>query len=293
MRDVYLPRVLKNEPVRFNTETSACLNPRIIAVTSGKGGVGKTNLVVNLGLALTAMDKKVIILDADLGMANVEILMRVNPPYTLYDCLYRNRNINEVICPTPGGVRIVSGGSGILGLANLDDINQRRLLESLQILNKSADFVLVDTGAGISKNVLAFLASVDEVIVVVVPEPTSMADAYGLIKVLAKYNLHREVNLVVNRVRSSTEAKQTAKKMENMANRFLGLRVNNLGFIAEDKIVNDSVRRQEPFALHAGQSGPARSVTGIARALIGDSTPIDIPRRGVVGFVEKLVRLFK
>lgn len=293
MRDIYLPKILKRGPTKSNTETLACIPPRIIAVTSGKGGVGKTNLVVNLGLTLTAMKKQVIILDADLGMANVEILMNVTPPYSLYDCIYRNRSINEVICPAPGGVRIISGGSGILGLANLNDINQRRLVESLDILNKMADFVLVDTGAGISKNVLAFLASVEEVIVVVVPEPTSIADAYGLIKVLAKYDLHREVNLVVNRARSRAEANQTAEKMDGIASRFLGLRVNYLGFIPEDRIVNDAVRSQEPFALYAGQSVPALSVAGIARALTDDSGTVNTPGRGMVGFVEKLVRLFK
>lgn len=289
-REIIMPKILRPAD---HTEfpARAGRSPRIIAVTSGKGGVGKTNLAVNLGLAMASLGREVIIFDADLGMANAEILLGVHPPYTLYDCIYKNRDITEVICPAPGGVKIISGGSGLLGLANLDDINQRRLMDSLQVLNNMADFILIDTGAGISKNVLAFLAAAEEVIVVVVPEPTSLTDSYGLIKVLAKYNLHREVSLVVNRARNGTEAIQTAKKIDQVADRFLDLKVNYLGFIPEDQAVNESVRRQEPFSVYAKQSGPARSVLNIARALTGEDAPKKT-RQGLTGFAQKLVQLF-
>ncbi|MEW5953961.1 MAG: MinD/ParA family protein [Bacillota bacterium] len=291
-REIVIPKIIKSGANEPELAAGAVQAPRIIAVTSGKGGVGKTNLTVNLGLAMASLNRKVIIFDADLGLANAEILLGVHPPYSLYDCIHRNRDIAEVICPAPGGIKIISGGSGILGLANLDDINHRRLMDSLQVLNNLADFILIDTGAGISRNVLAFLAAAEEVIVVVVPEPTSLTDSYGLIKVLAKYNLHREVSLVVNRARNDSEATQTAKKIDQVAGRFLDLKVNYIGFIPESKVVNESVRRQEPFAVYARQSEPARCVLGIARALLGEEAPAK-PRHGITGFARKLVRLFR
>lgn len=293
-RDINLPRILKTATVKSDVKASNEPTPRIIAITSGKGGVGKTSLSVNLGLALTALGQRVIILDADLGMANAEILTGVSPPYTLYDCLYQGRNISEIICPVPGGMQLISGGSGILKLTHLDEVVHQRLMESLQVLNSLADFILVDTGAGISKNVITFLAAAEEVIVVVVPEPTSLADAYVLIKVLAKYDLHREVNLVVNKARSHADAEQTANKIKVVTGRFLEMKVNYLGFILEDRIVNESVRRQEPFVLYNRQSVPTLSVISIARTLLGEITDETVkPRGGIAGFAGRLVQLLK
>ncbi len=265
---------------------------RVIAVTSGKGGVGKSNLAVNLGLALAALEQRVIILDADLGLANVEVLLGLTPPCTLYDCLYRGRDIREVLVPAPGGVQLISGGSGFLELANLDRAHWQRLLSSMALLDGLADFVLVDTGAGLSRNVLGFLAAAGEVIVVVTPEPTSLADGYSLIKVLARFNLHRQVLLAVNRAGSEQEALATARRLEMVAGRFLNLPVVYLGAIPEDRVVHRAVREQRPFYLAEPRSRPARSVAAMARFLASGMSREDQSRPGLRGFVQRLARLF-
>ncbi|WP_207712923.1 MinD/ParA family protein [Desulfofundulus sp. TPOSR] len=265
---------------------------RVIAVTSGKGGVGKSNLTVNLGLALAALNQQVIILDADLGLANVEVLLGISPPCTLYDCLYRDRDIREVLVPAPGGVQFISGGSGFLELANLDRARWQRLLASLTLLDNLADFILIDTGAGLSKNVLGFLAAAGEVIVVLTPEPTSLMDGYSLIKVLARFKVHREVLLVVNRAGSEQEARATVRRVEMAADRFLGLPVVYLGAINEDRAVIRAVRNQRPFYLAEPRSQPARSVAAMARCLTGGGSREEPPRPGLRGFVQRLARLF-
>lgn len=265
---------------------------RVIAVTSGKGGVGKSNLTVNLGLALAAFNQRVIILDADLGLANVEVLLGVSPPATLFDCIYRDRDIRDVVVPAPGGVRFISGGSGFLELANLDSARRKRLISSLALLDGMADCILIDTGAGLSKNVLGFLAAAGEVIVVITPEPTSLTDGYSLIKVLARFGVHREVLLVVNRAGSEQEALATARRMETVAGRFLGLPLACLGFLQEDRAVTRAVRGQRPFYLAEPRSQPARSVTAMARSLMTGRREEAPSRTGVRGFVDRLVRLF-
>ncbi|WP_341473744.1 MinD/ParA family protein [Desulfofundulus thermobenzoicus] len=264
---------------------------RVIAVTSGKGGVGKSNLTVNLGLALASLNRRVIILDADLGLANVEVLLGVSPPYTIYDCLYRNRDIREVLLPAPGGIQFISGGSGFLELANLDRARRQRLISSLAVLDTLADYILIDTGAGLSKNVLGFLAAAGEVIVVITPEPTSLTDGYSLIKVLARFRSHREVLLVINRAAGDQEALATARRVEMVAERFLNLPVNYLGHLPEDRAVNRAVREQRPFVLADPRCRAARNVTAMARTLATGRRE-EAPPPGARGFVGRLLKIF-
>ncbi|MEW6697247.1 MAG: MinD/ParA family protein [Bacillota bacterium] len=262
---------------------------RVIAVTSGKGGVGKSNLVVNLAVELNRRGYRAAIFDADLGMANAEVLLGVVPKYTLYDYLFEGKGIDEILTSSPQGIHIISGGSGFVELANLDYQARKRLGRGLQELDRKFDFVLVDTGAGISKTVLGFVAAADEVIVVLTPEPTSLTDAYGLIKVLSKYNVHHEMMVVVNRATDDKEARRTYQSMESTTGQFLQVRLINLGYLPEDSAVVKAVKQQQPFIKMAPSTPVSGSLIKIADRLLSGRE--EAPP-GVQGFFGKLMRLF-
>ncbi|MCL6611817.1 MAG: MinD/ParA family protein [Peptococcaceae bacterium] len=268
---------------------------RVIAVASGKGGVGKTSLVVNLAITLAAMGQRVVIFDADLGLANAEVLLGITPPYTLFDCLYGSKDIEDIIIPGPCGVRLVSGGSGFLELANLDSERRQQIIESLSYFDREADFLIIDTGAGISRNVLGFVAAANEVIVVVTPEPTSLTDAYSLIKVLSMFKIHSEVMLVVNRAGDEREAVRTAQKIEKVVGQFLQIRVRVIGWIMEDRLVSQAIKDQEPFSMFHPHSPAGQSISKMAKYLItgqhqaGEWSP---PGSGARSFINLLARLF-
>lgn len=262
---------------------------RVIAVTSGKGGVGKSNLAVNLAVELNRRGYRVAIFDADLGMANAEVLLGVVPKHTLYDYLFEGKGIDEILTSSPQGIHIISGGSGFVELANLDYQARKRLGWGLQELDQKFDFVLVDTGAGISKTVLGFVAAADEVIVVLTPEPTSLTDAYGLIKVLAKYNVHHEMMVVVNRATDEKEAQRTYQSMESTTGQFLKIRLINLGYLPEDSAVVKAVKQQQPFIKMAPFNPVSGSLVKIADRLLSGR---EEEPPGVQGFFGKLMRLF-
>lgn len=263
--------------------------PRIIAVASGKGGVGKTNLVVNLAIALAQRGQRVAIFDADLGMANADVLMGLTCSHSLYDVMQGTKSLSEVIVPGPAGIRLVPGGSGIQELANIDYYQRERLLAAMKELEQDTDLLLIDTGAGISRNVLSFVSAADEVIIVVTPEPTSLTDGYGIIKVMSKYHLQSEVYFVVNRVTSMNEAQQTINKLETVIQRFLQIKARPLGYIFDDKVVNKAVMGQEPFVLKYPNSAAAASLHQLAQNLLDGTYQ---PPKGTKSFLNRLIQLF-
>jgi flagellar biosynthesis protein FlhG len=265
---------------------------RVVAVTSGKGGVGKTSLVVNLGICLAGMGRRVVIFDADLGLANVEVLMGISPPCTLYDFVYGKKSLEDIIVPGPGGIKLVSGGSGFLELANLEHRQRQKLIDSLDYFDRETDFLLVDTGAGISKNVLGFVAAAGEVVVVVTPEPTSFTDAYSLIKVLSNYQVHRRVKLVVNQALDKDEAAVTYKKMETVVSQYLNISLHSLGWVVKDSLLSQSVKEQKPLCMYYPRSPSARGIALLAQNLLtGSETPAE-NYVGAGGFISRLMRLF-
>lgn len=219
---------------------------RVISVSSGKGGVGKTNFSVNLAVSLKEKGYNVVVFDADLGLANVDVITGVVPKYTLYDVIFNNKSMEDIIMNGPGGIQIIPGGSGNEGLLNLSDIQTKFLSERFEKL-KDTDILIIDTGAGISKNVMGFMAMSDENIVVTTPEPTSVTDAYGLIKVAFKYTEGHGMHLVINRVKSEGEARLTFERLEKAIKIFLGGSLNYLGYIFEDRNVEKAVMEQTPF----------------------------------------------
>ncbi len=262
---------------------------RILAVTSGKGGVGKTNVVVNLALSLAKTGKRVMILDADLGLANIDVLMGLVPKFTLYDVLRGEKLLDDIILTGPYDLKVLPGGSGIQELANLDYYQRERLISALRTFESDVDFLIIDTGAGISRNVLAFISAADEVCVVLTPEPTSITDAYGLIKILSKFKLHDEVSLIVNMVAHSTEASQTVNKIQTVANKFLQIKVKQLGYISQDLSVGKAVRKQQPFAQLYPKAKATNDINQIAQKIMGYRVN---QGKGMDGFVNRLMRLF-
>ncbi len=219
---------------------------RIITVSSGKGGVGKTNFTVNLGIALSKQGKRVSIIDADLGLANVDVILGIIPKYTLSHIVRNEKTIDEVMIEGPHGLKIVSGGSGMLDLVNLRQDQIESLIHTFDKLNDISDYILIDTGAGLNTSVLSFIKAASDVIVVITPDPTSITDAYALIKNISEEESH--INLVINRVESAKEGTDVFGKLDRAAKKFLEIELNNLGYLSEDNTVKKSVRLQRPFS---------------------------------------------
>lgn len=242
--------------------------PRVIAVTSGKGGVGKSHYVGSLALALTRLGKRVVIVDGDVGLANIDILFNLRPRYNISHILNGEKKLKQVMVTTEHGVKIIPGGSGFANLTQLSDGEKLNLLSEFEALEEMADFVLVDTGAGISSNVLYFNAASDENIVIATREPTSITDAYALIKVLARDHGTKYFKLVVNMVESEKEAKSVYASLGGAIDRFLGnVVIEYLGYIPFDQNLQKAVLKRSTVIEHAPQSPSAISIGRLAKKI--------------------------
>ncbi len=262
---------------------------RIIAVTSGKGGVGKTNFTINLALALMSYGQKVIVLDADLGLANIDVILGITPQHNLYHVLKGEKTIQEVITQGPNGLQIIAGGSGIQELANLRRWQVEQFIGKLNELEGLADILIIDTAAGLSRNVMSFVLAADEVVVITTPEPTAMTDAYGLVKAMTSKKKHGVVHLVVNKVENAQEADTTANKLSLVAEKFLQLNIGSLGFILDDPAVSKAVKLQEPFLLKYPKSPATGCIQRLAAQLMEQDY---IEPSGVKAFFNRLTKLF-
>ena len=231
---------------------------RIIAITSGKGGVGKSNFAVNMAIAYAQLGKKVILIDGDLGMANVNVLLNILPQYNLMHVINKKKSMKEIIMDTEFGIKFIAGANGFSKIANLSVEELEYFAKQFSSLG-NADIIIIDTGAGIANNVLQFVAAADEVYVLTTPEPTAITDAYGIIKIITTEIVDRTVNLklVVNRVHSVEEGKRISERIINIVGQFLNYKVEYLGCVYEDPIVQASVIRQKPFMIVNPTSKPA------------------------------------
>jgi flagellar biosynthesis protein FlhG len=242
---------------------------RVIAVTSGKGGVGKSNIVVNLGLALARQGLKVLLIDADLGLANLDILLGLTPRLTIYDVLSLGKPLAEAVVPGPEGIKILPASSGIADLAELDDFQKISLLNEMDHYAADLDVVLIDTGAGISRNVLFFNLASQERIVVANNQPTSLTDAYAMIKVLASQHGEKHFKLLVNGITRAREAEVVYRTLLTVTAQFLEqeIQLEYLGFIPYDDAIPKAVMRQQPVVILYPQSPASKSFTQIAQRL--------------------------
>ncbi len=220
---------------------------KIISVTSGKGGVGKTNVTINLACALANRGRKVFILDADFGLANIDVLLNLSPPYTIDDVLAGSKTMDDVVVEGPCQVSILPASSGVGEMAELPPHEQQRLLQKLSEIQMPMDYLLIDTGAGIASSVLRFNTSADKVLIVATPEPTSMTDAYSLMKILSeKYSL-KNFNILANQVSSQQEGGLVFERLNKVAYDFLNANLTYLGFILKDTHFTRAVRQQRPL----------------------------------------------
>ena len=216
--------------------------PRVICVTSGKGGVGKTNIAVNLGVSLSKQGKKVLLMDADLGLANIDVLLGLKPQYTLHDVLSGERSIQEIIIDGPDNLRIIPASSGIELMSNLSHVQQARLIQAVSDLDIEIDYLIVDTAAGIAKDVMAFASASQDVLVVMADEPASLADAYALIKVMSKSHGVRRFNILCNMVSNELAGRVLFDRLVSTTDRFLQVSLTHLGSIPADDYLRKAVR---------------------------------------------------
>jgi flagellar biosynthesis protein FlhG len=246
---------------------------RVIAIASGKGGVGKTNLAVNLAIAMSRLGKRTILIDVDIGLANADVLLDVHPRFHLGHILSGEVAPLEALVPTDSGVLLLPGSTGTVSFSDLDENERRFLVESFRQLEEYADYLLVDTGAGISRNVVQFARSAGEVIVITTPEPTAITDGYAMIKTVCREKGCGRIRLVVNLATDRVEAGRVAERIRMVSQRFLGLEVENLGYILADDRVQAAVRRRRPFILESPR-GPASScVRQICDRLLSETEP--------------------
>lgn len=282
-----VPHAVSVSPEKARERARPVRLARAIAVSSGKGGVGKTNLAVNLAVALAAQGKRVALLDADLGLANADVLCGITPRATLEDVVTGDRSIDEVMVQAPGGFRLVPGASGVSRLADMGQLQRRIVLEQLMTLERSVDVLVVDTGAGIGANSMAFAAAAHTILVASTPEPTSIADAYGAIKTLVARGCRDGIHLVVNMVEDESEGVQVHARVDRVARAFLNARVAYAGAVPRDPAIPASVRRREPVLLAAPQAPSSRAIRWIAAALVGEGAPA-VPSEVRAGFLARL-----
>lgn len=237
------------------------------AITSGKGGVGKTTLSLNLGIALSGLGHQVLLIDADLGLANVDILLGLSPEATLQDLLSGEASVLDVLVEGPEGLSILPSASGMAESVAWRPEARAHLAEELGRLERGFDLILIDTGAGISQKVLDFVLSADKMLVVAVPEPTSIADAYAMVKVCHSQPGTPETGFLVNRARSPREAFDLHQKFNQIVNRFLGISAERAGYVLEDLSVEQASRTQQPVLLSHPESAAARCIAQIAQDL--------------------------
>ena len=266
---------------------------RVITVTSGKGGVGKSNTAINLALQFKKLGKRVIILDADFGLANIEIMFGTVPKHNLSDLIYQGKNIKDVITWGPGDVGFISGGSGIAGLSNLGREYLTYIIRNLAELDAIADIVIIDTGAGIADAVLEFLVASGEIILVTTPEPTSITDSYSLLKALDRHprfsKENSKIKVLTNRVGSDKDGELLFKKLDLVVTRYLGLTLEHIGSVPMDSRLNDAVMQQMPVSLAHPEAKSAKAYMAITERLAGLEDEGKIKKRGMAAFFSHIV----
>lgn len=279
-----LRNLLRSNEVEPNT------NSKVISISSGKGGVGKSNFVANLAITFAKHEKKVVIIDADLGLANIEVLFGVIPKRNLRHVLNNEFTINECLSEGPLGIKFLSAGSGLNAMPELTESQQTRLLNSFKYLDEQFDIILVDNGAGINSTVINFMKSSDDIIVLTTPEPTSITDAYALIKIASDNIENRVFNLIVNQANNLEESKEVHNKLQIVSSRFLGIDINYFGFLPYDNNLKNAVKMQNPVALSYPNSKYCKILDLLCMKLLNENSK---KAENGKSFAKKFVGFFK
>ena len=265
---------------------------KVIAVTSGKGGVGKSNVSINLAIQLTKLQHRVVIFDADFGLANIEVMFGAVPKYNFSDLIYGGKGIRDIITQGPMGIGFISGGSGIPGMGNLTKPQIEYLAGCLCELDEIADIIIIDTGAGISDSVVSFLTACAEILLVVTPEPTSVTDAYSLLKILNRTpgfgNENTSIRVVTNRVGSEHEGAVLYSKLNAVVKRFLDIRIGFLGYVPEDRNISRAVIQQTPISIQNPWAKSSKAFERMA-SVFAESTRNQPQQQGFVQIIAGLM----
>ncbi len=263
------------------------VGPRILAVTSGKGGVGKTNITLNLGIALADMDYRVVIIDMDLGLANVEVLLGVSSEFNLLHVVTGEKTVGEILISDPSGVMVVPGSNGLAQMADLDREHRSQIVEKMENIELPADIVLLDTMAGMSRGVIDFVLAADEVLLVTTPEPSAVLDAYAMIKTIHQDDRFIPVKLILNQAVDMAHARRISGKIETVARQFLECKVTTIGYVPQDAAVGRAVMRRRPFMELFPKAPASRSIHKIA-ATIANHIPAQTVEERPVGLFHRL-----
>lgn len=261
---------------------------RVYAITSGKGGVGKTAVVANTAVAMAKIGKKVLILDADLGLANIDVVFGLAPKYNLNHFFAGDQDLSSILVDGPYGIKILPAGSGVQNFTRLDSSQKLRLLDGLDQMHNDFDFVLIDTEAGISENVTYFNTAAQEILVVTTPDPTAITDAYALMKLLSTQYHEKRFNLVINQIQHENEALDVYRKLTMVSNRYLDISIDFLGSIPSDKQMTDAIRKQRVIVDLFPSSKISAAFTDLAGTICSEQ-PAPSPKGGVQFFWKKLL----
>lgn len=266
---------------------------RVITVTSGKGGVGKSNTSINLAIQFRKMGQRVIILDADFGLANIEVMFGAVPKHNLADLIYQGMSIQDIITWGPNEVGFISGGSGIAGMSNLSREHLTYIIQNLAQLDAITDVIIVDTGAGISDAVLEFLVASGEILLVTTPEPTSITDSYSLLKALSRHSRFQpemsQVKVIANKVENAMDGQALFNKLNSVVARYLKLPLSFLGSVPEDSALTKAVMQQMPVSIQTPNAKSSLAYEEIANKLMNKESSANVKKRGMAAFFSHIV----
>lgn len=266
---------------------------KVITVTSGKGGVGKSNISVNLAIQLSRFGKKVVVLDADFGLANIEVMLGLRPKYNLADMMFHGKSVKEIIAPGPENIAFISGGSGLREMTNLSRDQIQSLVLSMYDLDQVADIVIIDTGAGISDTVIDLVMCSAQVLLVATPEPTSITDAYALLKTIQRqvdFDPRRmKIQMIGNRTKSYEDGRDLFRKLSTVSGKFLQVQMEYLGSIPDDSKLQHAVMRQIPVSIAYPNAPAARAMMELALQLENGTLPEEeTPSKGLSGLFARM-----
>ncbi len=281
-------RAMGNDTDSALTQTSRESATRVYAITSGKGGVGKTAVVANTAAAMAKAGKKVLILDADLGLANIDVVFGLAPRFNLNHFFSGEQDLSSIIVEGPHGIKILPAGSGVQNFTRLNSRQKLRLLDGLDEMHNDYDFVLIDTEAGISENVTYFNTAAQEILVVTTPDPTAITDAYALMKLLSTQFHEKRFNLVINQIQHENEALDVYRKLTMVSNRYLDISIDFLGSIPADRQMTEAIRKQKVIVDLYPSSRISAAFESLAATIYSEKPPAQV-KGGVQFFWKRLL----